>query len=155
MCLGAMTWMGTHMLDPYRQVGRDAPGQPLASAGNTPLQVQVVALDWKWLFIYPIWASPSVNELGRARRAADRLPNHLVLGDELLLCAGPGRADLCHAGMETRLHAVINKPGDYAGISANYSGAGFSGMHFRFQRPERTVISTNWVAQVKSDGSGA
>ncbi|RUU78114.1 ubiquinol oxidase subunit II, partial [Mesorhizobium sp. M7A.F.Ca.MR.362.00.0.0] len=52
ICLGAVTWMGTHLLDPYRPIGRVAAGKPLPPDVR-PLEVEVVALDWKWLFIYP------------------------------------------------------------------------------------------------------
>src|SRR5690606_14946333 len=52
ICLGALTWVGSHLLDPYRPLARTAPGQPVA-AEVRPLDVEVVALDWKWLFIYP------------------------------------------------------------------------------------------------------
>src|SRR5258708_23954552 len=62
ICLGALTLMGTHILDPYRPIGRIASGQPV-EAETEPLQVQVVALDWKWLFIYPHLGMPTVNEL--------------------------------------------------------------------------------------------
>ncbi|KAB2856174.1 MAG: ubiquinol oxidase subunit II, partial [Sphingopyxis terrae] len=51
ICLGAVTWVATHLLDPYRPLARTAPGQPVAAA-TQPIDVQVVALDWKWLFIY-------------------------------------------------------------------------------------------------------
>ena len=60
--LGALTWMSTHLLDPYRPIGRIAPGQ-LIAATNEPLEVDVVALDWKWLFIYPQYQIATVNEL--------------------------------------------------------------------------------------------
>ncbi|MCG6120689.1 MAG: ubiquinol oxidase subunit II, partial [Blastomonas sp.] len=62
ICLGAVTWVGTHLLDPYRPLARTAPGQPVG-ADVEPLEVQVVALDWKWLFIYPEQGIATVNEL--------------------------------------------------------------------------------------------
>src|SRR3546814_14954957 len=52
ICLGALTWVATHLLDPYRPLARTAPGHPV-TAEVRPVEVQVVALDWKWLFIYP------------------------------------------------------------------------------------------------------
>jgi cytochrome o ubiquinol oxidase subunit 2 len=55
--------------------------------------------------------------------------------------------------METKLHAVINKEGVYKGFSANYSGAGFSDMHFKFHGMNQADFN-NWVAKVKSDGKG-
>ncbi|MDK2757981.1 MAG: ubiquinol oxidase subunit II, partial [Blastomonas fulva] len=62
ICLGAVTWVGTHLLDPYRPLARTAPGQPVG-ADVKPLEVQVVALHWKWLFIYPEQGIATVNEL--------------------------------------------------------------------------------------------
>jgi cytochrome o ubiquinol oxidase subunit 2 len=52
VCLGALTWMGTHLLDPYRTLGRINAERAVDQA-KAPLEVDVVALDWKWLFIYP------------------------------------------------------------------------------------------------------
>jgi cytochrome o ubiquinol oxidase subunit 2 len=62
IALGAMTWISTHTLDPYRPLGRLAPGKPVP-AGTKPLEVQVVSLDWKWLFIYPELGIATVNEM--------------------------------------------------------------------------------------------
>src|ERR1700736_3095747 len=62
IALGAVTWINTHTLDPYRPLSRlDAP--PPTPAGEKPLIVEVVALDWKWLFIYPDLGIATVNEL--------------------------------------------------------------------------------------------
>jgi len=68
--IGAMTWMGTHLLDPYRPLNRISAAKPVveAKAGSTavrkqPLVIQVVALDWKWLFIYPAQGIASLNEV--------------------------------------------------------------------------------------------
>src|SRR3954462_4744751 len=62
IALGAMTWISTHTLDPFRPLGRVAPGMPVP-ADVKPLEVQVVALDWKWLFIYPEFGIAAVNEM--------------------------------------------------------------------------------------------
>ena len=152
MCLGAITWMGTHILDPYRQIGRISPEQPLA-AQDKPLHVQVVALDWKWLFIYPDLGIATVNEL--AAPVNQPIDFQITSSSVMNSFYVPALAGQIYAmpGMETRLHAVINKPGDYEGISANYSGAGFSGMHFRFHGLSGGDFA-KWVARVKSDGSG-
>ena len=61
ICLGAITWSSTHLLDPYRRLDRIAPGN--AATLNDPLVVEVVALDWKWLFFYPEYGVAAVNEL--------------------------------------------------------------------------------------------
>src|SRR5919112_4507542 len=62
IALGAMTWISTHTLDPYRPLGRLAPNKPLP-ADLKPLTVEVVALDWKWLFIYPEQGIAVVNDV--------------------------------------------------------------------------------------------
>ena len=125
IALGAMTWISTHLLDPYRPLQRidaQAPGagQHQAAGG------QVVALDWKWLFIYPEQGIATVNELAAPvdGRSSSRSPSSNVMNSFYI----PALAGQIYAmpGMETKLHAVINKAGDYDGFSANYSGAGFS-----------------------------
>ena len=129
ICLGALTWVGTHRLDPYRPLDRIAPGQPVPE-NSEALEVNVVALDWKWLFIYPQYGVASVNELAvpinrpiSLRITASSVMNSLYIPE----LAGQIYA---MAGMETRLHAVLNEVGTSQGFSANYSGAGFSGMRF-------------------------
>ncbi|HEU4624470.1 MAG TPA: ubiquinol oxidase subunit II [Steroidobacteraceae bacterium] len=132
ICLGALTWLGTHLLDPYRPVDRLAPGKPVPHEMR-PLEVEVIALDWKWLFIYPQYHVATVNELAvpvnrpiSMRITASSVMNSLYIPH----LAGQVYA---MAGMETRLHGVLNAPGVSEGFSANYSGAGFSGMRFTFR----------------------
>jgi hypothetical protein len=116
------------------------------SRDDQAAEVEVVALDWKWLFIYPEHGHRHGQRARRAGRSADQFQDHRVLGDELLLHSGAGRQIYAMPGMETKLHAVINKPGEYEGFSANYSGAGFSGMRFKFHGLTRPPTSTQWVA---------
>lgn len=96
IALGALTWSSTHLLDPFRPLDRIAPGKPTV-AGEAPLTVQVVAMDWKWLFIYPEQGIATVNELVLPvdRRA---LRHHLDQHDEHLLRPDPGGDGLCDAG---------------------------------------------------------
>jgi cytochrome o ubiquinol oxidase subunit 2 len=151
ICLGAVPWMGTHLLDPYRPIGRVATGRPLAPDVR-PLEVEVVALDWKWLFIYPEYGVAVVNELAAPvdRPISFRITSASVMNSFYI----PALAGQIYAmpGMETNLHAVINKSGDYEGFSANYSGAGFSGMRFRFHGLSDADFQA-WVAKVKDGGS--
>jgi cytochrome o ubiquinol oxidase subunit 2 len=150
ICLGAITWTGTHLLDPYRPLERLSSGAPI-KAGTEPLQVQVVALDWKWLFIYPQLGIATVNELAAP---VDRPINFQITSSTVMNSFYvPALAGQIYAmpAMQTKLSAVINKVGDYDGFSANYSGAGFSGMKFRFHG--LTVQDFDqWVAKVKKDG---
>jgi cytochrome o ubiquinol oxidase subunit II len=150
VCLGALTWMGTHLLDPYRSLGRIASDRPVDQA-KAPLEVDVVALDWKWLFIYPDYGIATVNELAAPvdrpidfRITASTVMNSLYI---------PALAGQIYAmpGMETKLHAVVNHAGTYKGFSANYSGAGFSGMHFAFQGLDDKGFD-DWIAKAKTAG---
>ncbi len=150
ICLGAITWVATHLLDPYRPLARTAPGAPVAAA-TRPLEVQVVALDWKWLFIYPEQGIATVNEFVapvdrpiRFRISASSVMNSFYI---------PALAGQIYAmpGMETKLHGVFNQTGDFTGFSANYSGAGFSNMRFA----ARSVTAGDfaaWAAATKAGG---
>ncbi|WP_284392908.1 ubiquinol oxidase subunit II [Devosia yakushimensis] len=147
ICLGAVTWVGTHLLDPYRQLARIAPDRPV-SADMTPLEVEVVALDWKWLFIYPQYNIASLNELVAPvdRPISFTLTSSSVMNSFYI----PALAGQIYAmpGMQTRLHAVVNHPGSYKGFSANYSGHGFSGMHFEFRGVDDAGFD-QWIADVR------
>jgi cytochrome o ubiquinol oxidase subunit 2 len=151
ICLGALTWLGTHLLDPYRPLDRISHGQPVP-AEMQPLEVNVVALDWKWLFIYPEYGIATVNELAipvnrpvSMRITASGVMNSLYIPD----FAGQVYA---MPSMETRLHGVLNRPGDSQGFSANYSGAGFSGMRFIVHGISETDFD-KWVQDTRN-GAG-
>ncbi|WP_410010564.1 ubiquinol oxidase subunit II [Phyllobacterium zundukense] len=150
ICLGAVTWMATHLLDPYRALG-PSPGEAVSEA-TKPLEVEVVALDWKWLFIYPEYGVATVNEMAAPvdRPIEFRLTSSSVMNSFYV----PALAGQIYTmpGMQTKLSAVINHPGVYQGFSANYSGAGFSGMRFAF-RGLPTADFDKWVADVKAQGS--
>ncbi|WP_454812444.1 ubiquinol oxidase subunit II [Labrys neptuniae] len=151
--LGAITWTGTHLLDPYRPLERVAAGRPVTKEVK-PLEVQVVALDWKWLFIYPEYGVASVNEMAAP---VDRPINFKITASAVMNSFYvPALAGMIYAmpGMETKLHAVINAPGEYEGISSNYSGAGFSGMRFRFHGLDQAGFD-QWVAKVRAGDAGA
>ncbi|MFX5344356.1 cytochrome ubiquinol oxidase subunit II, partial [Acinetobacter baumannii] len=95
---------------------------------KAPLRVDVVALDWKWLFIYPDYGIATVNELAAT---VDHPINFRITASSVMNSFYiPALAGQIYAmpGMETKLHAVVNRAGRYRGFSANYSGAGFSGM---------------------------
>ncbi|MBS9478079.1 ubiquinol oxidase subunit II [Ancylobacter radicis] len=147
ICLGALTWMGTHLLDPYRPLDRIS-ADTAVPAEMTPLDVEVVALDWKWLFIYPEQGIATVNDLAApvGRPIRFRITSSSVMNAFYV----PTLAGMIYAmpGMHTELHAIANSPVESRGFSANYSGAGFSGMFFRFRGlPEADFDA--WVAQAK------
>ena len=148
IALGLITWISTHTLDPYRPLSRIDATHPVTADTKT-LTVEVVALDWKWLFIYPELGIASVNELAapvdmpiRFKITASSVMNSFYI---------PALAGQIYAmpGMETSMHAVINQAGDYDGFSANYSGAGFSDMRFKFHgmTPENFE---RWVQRTKN-----
>ncbi|WP_345303346.1 ubiquinol oxidase subunit II [Lysobacter hankyongensis] len=152
IALGAVTWISTHLLDPYRPLDRIADGRPVP-ADAKPLEIQVVALDWKWLFVYPEQGIASVNEVAvpvdrpvRFRITASSVMNTFYV---------PALAGMIYGmpGMESKLNAVINAPGEYEGFSANYSGAGFSHMRFKFHGLADADFE-RWVERVRgSDGA--
>jgi cytochrome o ubiquinol oxidase subunit 2 len=147
IALGALTWVATHTLDPYRPLSRLAPGK-VVPAGQRPLEIQVVSLDWKWLFIYPEQGIATVNELVLPvdRQVSFRLTSSSVMNTFYV----PAMAGMIYTmpGMETKLHAVLNRPGRFEGMSANYSGRGFSEMHFPTLAMDGTGFD-RWVAMVK------
>ncbi|MGO4722385.1 ubiquinol oxidase subunit II [Inquilinus sp. 2KB_12] len=151
IALGALTWISTHTLDPYRPLDRIDSTRPVA-ADVKPLTVEVVALDWKWLFLYPDLGIATVNELA----APVDVPINFKITSATVMNSFfvPALAGQIYAmaGMETKLHAVINHPGEYEGFSANYSGAGFSGMHFAFHGLAAADFDA-WVQKVKADGT--
>jgi len=148
IALGAVTWLSTHTLDPYRKLHRIDATRPVP-ADAKPLVVEVVALDWKWLFIYPEQGVATVNELA----APVDVPIHFKITASTVMNSFyiPALAGQIYAmpGMQTQLHAVINKPGNFEGFSANYSGAGFSDMRFRFHGLDADGFD-RWVQQAKS-----
>jgi cytochrome o ubiquinol oxidase subunit II len=153
ICLGALTWLGTHLLDPYRSLDRIAPGQPVTHE-HKPMRVNVVALDWKWLFIYPEQGLATVNEM--AVPVNTPIQMHITASAVMNSLYIPELAGQVYAmpGMETKLHGVLNKPGVSQGFSANYSGAGFSGMKFKF-RGMTDADFEQWVKDAKAGGGGA
>jgi len=144
IALGALTLIGTHTLDPYRpldekQAPRDLP----------PLEIQVVALDWKWLFIYPELGVASLNEMA----APVDVPIHFRITSSSVwnTFSVPALAGMIYAmpGMETQLNAVMNKEGEFTGLSGHYSGSGFSRMTFNFRGLSQQGFD-EWVAKAKA-----
>ena len=137
--LATMTWITTHKLDPYK---------PIVMKGKEPLVVQVVALDWKWLFILPKQGIATVNYLHIPINTpiAFQITSDAPMNSMLI----PQLAGQIYAmgGMRTKLHIVATAPGVYDGFSANYSGDGFAEMKFKVHVGSDKDF-TNWVNQVK------
>jgi cytochrome o ubiquinol oxidase subunit 2 len=148
--LGLVTWISTHKLDPYRPLDRIAEGRPIPASAK-PLVVEAVAMDWKWLFIYPEQGIATVNELVvpvdvpvRFKISATSVMNAFYV---------PELAGMIYAmpGMETALNAVQNRPVQSEGFSANYSGAGYSDMRFSYRGVAQGDFD-GWVQSIKSGG---
>ncbi len=139
LCLGVLTWKTTHELDPYR---------PIESAVK-PINVEVVALDWKWLFIYPDLGIASINQLAFPVGT----PVHFMITSDSVMNSffipQLGSQIYAMAGMQTQLHLVADEAGDYAGVSANFSGKGFSDMKFRALATSPEQFNA-WVQTVKA-----
>lgn len=151
IALGAITWVSTHSLDPYRPLDRISEGRDVPMDVK-PLVVEAVAMDWKWLFIYPEQGIALVNELAAPvdRPIEFRITSTTMMNSLFI----PALAGQIYAmpGMQTKLNAVINKEGNYDGFSGNYSGAGFSHMRFRFHGMNDADFAA-WVEKNRQEGA--
>ncbi|SDT45321.1 ubiquinol oxidase subunit II [Bradyrhizobium canariense] len=139
--LGGIAWIGAHELDPPK---------PITSA-QAPLDVEVVSLDWKWLFIYPTQGIASVNRLVvpvgtpiRFRLTSASVMNSFFipqLGSQIYIMPG----------MTTRLNLQADRPGVYKGLSAQFSGEGFSDMRFDLAAVPQDQFEA-WVKAAKTQG---
>ncbi len=136
--LAAMTWISTHKLDPYR---------PLNSKLK-PIKIQAIALDWRWLFIYPKQHIATINFVQipvnvpvRFYVTADAPMNSIEI---------PQLAGQIYAmtGMQTKLNLMASEKGVYNGMSTNFSGDGFSWMRFKVKAGSPRQFNA-WVAKMK------
>jgi cytochrome o ubiquinol oxidase subunit 2 len=136
IAIGTLVWEYTHKLDPYR---------PIESKEPTT-EVQVVAQDWKWLFLYPEQGIAAVNELAfpSGRPLSLRITSDTVMNS--LLIPALGGQIYAMAGMESRLHLLADEPGRFSGRNMQYSGDGFANQYF-----EAIAMSEDdfdaWVAE--------
>jgi cytochrome o ubiquinol oxidase subunit 2 len=140
--LGGVSWLGSHQLDPRAPIAADAP----------PLRVDVVALDWKWLFIYPDQSIAAVNQLvvPAGTPVEFRLTSATVMNSFFVPQLGSQIYTM--SGMETHLNLVADQPGEYPGISANFSGDGFADMQFTVKAVAPADFGP-WLQQVRGTGS--
>jgi len=136
--LSVIAWVTSHTLDPYR---------PLDSKVK-PITIQAIALDWKWVFVYPEQGIATINYI--------EVPENTPISFEIT-SQGPmnalwipqlGGQIYAMAGMRTRLHLIADTQGIYDGLSANYSGQGFAEMAFKVKVDTATDF-TQWVNTVK------
>ena len=139
--LGGVIWIGAHELDPYR---------PLASK-QPPLEVEVVSLDWKWLFIYPGQGIAAVNQLviPAGRPVHFRLTSASVMNAFFV----PRMGSMIYTmnGMATQLSLQADKPGVSPGLSSHYSGDNFADMAFQVRAVPPAAFEA-WVAGVRTAG---
>ena len=137
--LGGIAWIGSHELDPARPIASDRP----------PVTVQVVSLDWKWLFIYPDLGVASVNRLVVPAGAPLRLQLTSASVMNSFFVPQLGSQIYTMGGMATSLHLRADTPGTYAGLSANFSGDGFSDMRFDAVALAPAAFE-RWLADVRA-----
>jgi cytochrome o ubiquinol oxidase subunit II len=141
LLVGGVAWVGSHALDPRKAIDSDA----------KPLSVQVVSLDWKWLFIYPGEGIASVNRL--------TIPVGTPISFELtssgvmnsFFVPQLGSQIYTMAGMVTRLNLQADYAGTYPGLSAQFSGDGFADMRFAVDAIPADKFA-QWVAATRSTG---
>ena len=135
LLVGTVAWIGAYDLDPPK---------PIASSAK-PVKVQVVSLDWKWLFIYPEEGVASVNQLTIpvGTPVSFELTSSGVMNSFFV----PQLAGQIYtmAGMVTHLNLQADYPGTYRGMSANFSGDGFADMHFNVDAFRLKTLRAGWT----------
>ena len=138
--LSVLCWKSSHELDPFKPL--DAPGKPVT--------IQVVALQWKWLFIYPEYNIATVNFV---QFPVNTPINFLITADAPMnsfWIPNLGGQIYAMPGMQSKLHLLANEEaGSFPGSSANLSGTGFSGMRFTAKASSLSDFEA-WVAQVRA-----
>jgi cytochrome o ubiquinol oxidase subunit 2 len=139
--LGGIAWVGSHDLDPQK---------PLPSSAKA-IEIQVVSLDWKWLFLYPEQGIASVNRLV----VPAGVPVHFQLTSATVMNSffvpQLGSQIYTMPGMTTQLNLQADKPGSYFGLSAQFSGDGFSGMQFSYDAVSQAQFE-EWLAKARLQG---
>lgn len=137
--LAVLAWQTSHRLDPFKPIESDA----------RPVAIDVVALDWKWLFIYPQLRVATVNEIVFPTNVPVdfRITSGSVMNSFFI--PQLGSQVYAMGGMQTKLSLVASRAGRYAGLSANYSGGGFSDMKFQAIASDEPSYE-RWSAKVKA-----
>jgi len=142
LCIGVLTWKGAHTLDPAKKI----------NSNIKPLTIQVVALEWKWLFLYPEQNIATVNFIEIPKDT----PVHFQLTADAPMNSFwiPELSGQIYtmAGMVTNLHVVADKEGTFAGSAAEINGRGFSGMQFQVQSVSKNIFDS-WVGSIQKSGT--
>lgn len=137
--LSVMTWKSSHELDPFK---------PLAS-NEKPLTIQVVALQWKWLFIYPEQGIATLSFI----QFPEKTPIHFEITSDAPMNSfwipELGGQIYAMSGMKSELHLISDIPGDFRGCSANLSGEGFAGMRFIARSSSKEAFDL-WVSSIQA-----
>jgi cytochrome o ubiquinol oxidase subunit 2 len=143
--LGGLAWVSSHDLDPPRKLAAP-PGAKVA-----PMEVDVISLDWKWLFVYPQQGVASVNRL--VIPVGTPVTFHVTSGTVMNSFFVPqlGSQIYAMAGMDNQVNLMADKPGTYNGISAHYSGEGFANMQFKTFAVSPAQFA-GWVAHTRAAG---
>ncbi len=141
MLLGGVTWVASHDLDPAK---------PLTSK-SPPLQIEAVSLDWKWLFIYPDQRVASVNRL--ILPAGVPVSFSLTSASVMNTFFVPQLGSMIYTmnGMSSKLNLLADRPGAFRGLSAHFSGDGFSDMHFEVHAMPADQFE-RWVNATRNQG---
>jgi len=141
IALGILSWTYTHSLDPYRPLAQT----PL---DVKPIRIEVVSLDWKWLFIYPNHDIAAVNQLVFPARTPlnFRITSDTVLASFFI--PQLGSQIYAMAGREARLHLLADEPGTYTGQNQQFSGRGYADMHFKAMAVSPEQFDA-WVQKTK------
>lgn len=136
--LGVLTWTSTYRLDPYKSLISD----------KQPIIIQAISLEWRWLFIYPDYGIATINFV---QFPVDTPVRFLITSEgpmnslQIPQLAGQIYA---MAGMQTKLNLIANSLGEYRGVSANFTGEGFSDMQFNVRVSSQKEFY-QWVNQAK------
>jgi len=139
--LAVITWRSTHELNPFKPIEN----------GKKPVAIQVVALDWKWLFIYPEQGIATVNFV----QFPEKTPINFAITSDAPMNSFwiPQLGGQIYAmpAMRSKLHLIANETGRFKGVSANISGRGFAGMRFIAEASTDAEFDA-WVGKVKASG---
>jgi cytochrome o ubiquinol oxidase subunit 2 len=139
--LSVLVWNGAHELDPFKPI----------SSPVKPITIQVVALEWKWLFIYPEQHIATVNYVAFPAKTPVAFQLTADAPMNSFWIPQLGGQMFAMAGMQNQLHLIADKPGNYAGTEVEINGKGYANMRFTATAYTQEDFD-NWVQQVKKSG---
>lgn len=140
--LGVLTWMSTHALDPYKAV---------AAKGQDPVQVEAIAMDWKWLFVYPQYNVAAVNELAMPVKTPVSIHMTSDTVMNAIMIPRLGSQIFAMSGMRTQLHLAAQYTGRFFGKNFQYNGEGFASEKFHAVSMSDKQFKA-WIQNAKASG---